>query len=472
MSWGHKSNSKLVLKMVEIHFSNYCLEENTYYFLYIGELKNYGLNHFLKDALSRIKDCKVDFISIVPDVLEQYNYENLMVINPDAKDCKNKCGRNVSCRIPAHKFFTCVSESRQVKDLIDKLLRRQNTLYLYLYESMPEMTLDAAPGVIILGPESKIAARLNNKAYQYNHLQGRIPLPDFFICDGMDELIHITDTLWSKWKDGIFVTLEYSAAGANSIIARSSKDIVAKFSEQEATYLISRYIPHEYDPTVLAVVANEKAVYIAGIADQRIENGTRFTGSTFPTTLGNDMVARLKEQTRTVGRWLAKEGYRGIYGCDFLVDDNSQVVFLEVNARKQGTTLEFCCTLEQSLPSGSPMLPELEYYAVIHGKFPENAKEMKKNIKNIHWGTFNYKIDKQVFTQGYIPQSSHERQAFKKVADNNLNKHFVILEHIGNDFVVAEGSFLGRIVALGHDPSSIQQGLDQGRKIIELTIAK
>lgn len=458
--------------MVEIHFSNYCLKENTYYFLYIGELKNYGLNLFLKDALSRIKDRKVDFISIVPDVFEQYNYENLIVINPDAKNCRNKYGRNVSCRIPAHKFLTCVSESQQVKDLIRKLLHRQDTLYLYLYESMPEMTLNSIPGVFILGPESKIAGRLNSKIYQYKNLQGLIPMADFFICDGMDDLIHTTDTLWPKWKDGIFVSLEYSAAGSNSIIARSPEDIVAKFSEQEATYLISRNIPHEYDPTVLAVVANEDAVYIAGVADQRIENGTRFTGSTFPTTLGNDIVSGLKKQTRTVGKWLAGEGYRGIYGCDFLVDYNSEVVFLEVNARKQGTTMEFCCTLEQSLPSDSPMLPELEYYAVIHGKFPENAIEMKKNIKNIHWGTYNYKIDKPVFTQGYIPQSSHEREAFKKVADHNLSKDFVILEHIGNDFVVEEGSFLGRIVALGHDPSSIQQGLDQGRKIIELTIAK
>jgi metal-dependent hydrolase (beta-lactamase superfamily II) len=134
--------------------------------------------------------------------------------------------------------------------------------------------------------------------------------------------------------------------------------------------------------------------------------------------------------------------------------------------------MEFCCTLEQSLPSDSPMLPELEYYAVIHGKFPENTIELKKNIKNINWGTYNYKIDKTVFTQGYIPQNSHEREAFKKVADNNLNKDYVILEHIGNDFVVEEGSFLGRIVALGHDHSSIQQGLNQGRKIIELTIVK
>jgi hypothetical protein len=458
--------------MVEIHFSNYCLKENTYYFLYIGELKNYGLNLFLKDALSRIKDRKIDFISIVPDVFEQYNYENLIVINPDAKNFRNKYGHNVSCRISARKFLTCVSESQQIKDLVRKLLDRQDNLYLYLYESMPEMTLDSIPGVFILGPESKIAGRLNSKIYQYKNLKGLIPVADFFICDGMDDLIRTTDRLWPQWKDGIFVSLEYSAAGSNSIIASSPRDILAKFFGQEATYLISRNIPHKHDPTVLAVVANEDAIYIAGVADQRIENGTRFTGSTFPTKLGNEIVAGLKKQTRTVGKWLARKGYRGIYGCDFLVDDNGEVIFLEVNARKQGTTMEFCCTLEQSLPSDSPMLPELEYYAVIHGKFPENTIELKKNIKNINWGTYNYKIDKTVFTQGYIPQNSHEREAFKKVADNNLNKDYVILEHIGNDFVVEEGSFLGRIVALGHDHSSIQQGLNQGRKIIELTIVK
>ena len=173
-----------------------------------------------------------------------------------------------------------------------------------------------------------------------------------------------------------------------------------------------------------------------------------------------------------MGKWLAQEGYRGIYGCDFLVDDNGKVFFLEVNARKQGTTMEFCCTLEQSLPVGSPMLPELEYYSVTESRFPENTIEMKENTKNIHWGTYNYKIDRMICTEGYIPQSSHEREAFEKVAYNRLDKDFLILEHIGNDFVVAEGSFLGRIVALGHDPSSVDQGLKLGKKTIELTINK
>lgn len=456
--------------MSDIYFSNYQLQDNVHYFLYIGELKNYGLNIFLKESLARIENRQFDFISIVPDIFEQYDYENLIVVNPEAEDYTCRYGRSVSCRIPANIFMSSVSENQQVRELVQKLLSRQRNLYIYMYESMPEMTLDAIPGVSILGPDSNIASRLNSKVYQYQHLKKLVPVVDFAICSDLNDLIKTTDKLWPQWKDGIFVSLEYSAAGANSIIARSSRDIIERFHEENETYLISRNIPHNYDPTVLAVVANEKDIYIAGVADQRIERGTRFTGSTFPTRLSGETVGALNTITRIVGKWLVKEGYRGIYGCDFLVDHQEKVFFLEVNARKQGTTMEFCCTLEQNLPWGSPLLPELEYYAVTQGRFPDNTVEMKDNVKNIYWGTYNYKIDNMIFTEGYIPQHSREREAFKKVADNRLQKDFLILEHIGNDFIVAQGSFLGRIVALGHDQSGVQQGLKLGKKTIELTV--
>lgn len=458
--------------MSKIYFSNYQLQDNVHYFLYIGELKNYGLNIFLKEALSRFGHREFDFISIVPDVFEQYNYKNLIVVNPLAEEYYTHYGHNVSCRIPASTFFTSISESRHVIDLIHKLLRKQGNLYIYMYESMPEMTLDSIPGVSVLGPDSKIARKLNSKIYQYTHLKDTVNVVDHCVCNGLEDLETTTNTLWRKWKDGIFASLEYSAAGTNSIIAHNLLDITEKFNGQNESYIISRNIPHNYDPTVLAVVAGENDIYIAGIADQRIEKGTRFTGSIFPTQLTGETFNTLEKYTRNVGKWLTKEGYRGIYGCDFLVDHEDQVFFLEVNARKQGTTMEFCCTLEQSLPPGSPMLPELEFYAVTEGRFPENTVEMKKNIKNIHWGTYNYKIDDMVFTEGYIPQSLHEREAFRKVADNLLNKDFLIMEHIGNDFIVAQGSFLARIVALGHDHFSVQQGLKLGQKTIELTISE
>ena len=456
--------------MADIYFSNYQLQDNVNYFLYIGELKNYGLNIFLKESLSRIENRRFDFISVVPDIFEQYDYKNLIVVNPQAEDYTCRFGRRVSCRIPANIFLSSVSENRKVRALVQELLGRQKKLYIYMYESMPEMTLDSIPGVTVLGPDSNIASRLNSKVYQYQHLNKLIPVVDFAVCSGLRDLIKTTDKLWSKWKDGIFVSLEYSAAGANSVIAHSPRDIFERFHEENETYLISRNIPHNYDPTVLAVVANEKDVYIAGVADQRIEKGTRFTGSTFPTKLSDETVDTLNTITRILGKWLAKEGYGGIYGCDFLVDHEEKVFFLEVNARKQGTTMEFCYTLEQNLPAGAPMLPELEYYAVTHGRFPDNTVEMKDNVKNIYWGTYNYKIDNMVLTEGYIPQHVREREAFKKVAENRLQKDFLILEHIGSDFIVAQGSFLGRIVALGHDHAAVQQGLKLGKKTIELTV--
>ena len=94
--------------MSEICFSNYQLQNNVHYFLYIGELKNYGLNIFLREALSHIHNRQFDFISIVPDVFEQYNYDNLIVLNPLSEEYCTRYGRNVSCRIPTSTFFASV----------------------------------------------------------------------------------------------------------------------------------------------------------------------------------------------------------------------------------------------------------------------------------------------------------------------------------------------------------------------------
>lgn len=458
--------------MPSIHFSNFQLEEDTEYFFYIGELKNYGLNHFLREALARSFNRKFDFIAIVPDIAEQYNYDNLIVINPLINTYACEYGANVNCRVSAREFMAAVSENQQVRSLIRQVRRRQPEVFLYMYESLAEMTLDEMDGVSILGPDKEVARKCNNKRFQLTELAHAVPVVDFKICRGYRELIDTTDTLWDRWTDGIFVTKEYSAAGINSIVAESRTDISDKFYGQDVNYIISRFMPHVLDPTVLAVVAGEDEVFIAGTADQRIENGNRFTGSVFPTTAAPAHVRELEEHTRAVGSWLATQGYRGIFGCDYIITESGDIRFLEINARKQGTTLEFCCTLEQELPDKAPNLPELEFFAVTEGLFPANAREMGTPRGPLHWGTYNYKIHEPVKTESYIPQGAGEREAFRKVARGNLKKDFQILEHTGSDFVIAEGAFIGRIVALGHDHGSVTQGIRQGCKTIELTFTK
>ncbi len=458
--------------MSSIYFSNYQLKENTEYFLYIGELKNYGLNLFLKEALDRNHDKKVDFIAIVPDLAEQYNYENLIVVNPRAQSPEAAGGNQFACRVSAKEFMTAVSRDPDIRILVDQILERQDNLFLYMYESLMENTLDEIKGVSILGPEKQIAKFTNNKIHQLNGLKDQVPVVDFKICKGYQDLIATTDGLWDKWRDGIFVTKEYSAAGINSCVAFSSADIIEKFADQDVNYIITRFLPHTLDPTVLAVVANPEEVYIAGVADQRIENGNRFTGSTFPSVVTLEQAKRLEEYTRKVGKWLAQQGYKGIYGCDYIITHDGDIRFLEINARKQGTTLEFCCTLDQNLAPGCPNLPELEYFAVTRGRFPENTQEPPGNLSNIHWGTYNYKIHEPVKTLSYIPQQIRERQAFGKIASGCLKKSYLILEHTGSDFIIAQGSFIGRVVALGHDHKSVAQGINLGCQTIELTFTR
>lgn len=456
--------------MSDIYFSNLKIDPQKHYFLYVGELKNYGLNPFLKRALERIHGTAFDFIAIVPDVFEQYNYANLMVLNPLSHCEINGTGHKYNCRISARDFMGYVSAHPEVRAMVERLLDNQAQLYVYMYESLPEFTLADIPGVTLIGPCPSVAHKLNDKTYQYIHLPSAIPKVDFKICHGSDQVEALTDALWPKWKDGIFITEKYSAAGINSWVAYGPQDVSPRLKPSEQDYLITRYMPHEYDPTVLGVVAGEERVYIAGVADQRIENGNRFTGSTFPSVLPDNCIDALCDHTRTIGRWMGGQGYRGIFGCDYIVDPHGEIYFLEINARKQGTTLEFCCTLEQSLPQGAPSLPEIEYFAVTEGVLPPQATEMLDNKHGLHWGTYNYKLSQTVSTNGYIPQSSLEREAFGKVAAHQLKKDFLILEHIGSDFVVAQGSFLARIVALGHDHDSVVQGIDQGLKTIELTI--
>jgi predicted ATP-grasp superfamily ATP-dependent carboligase len=457
--------------MEDILFNNFEYDENNYYFLYVGELKSYGINIFFKEALQKyLPDKKVEFFAIVPDVFEQYNYDNIIVINPVVENYIKKSvnKRKISSRVTSKEFYNAVSHNEFIIKLIDKITENQDELYIYMFESSMHLELLNKENVKLIGPNPSLVKKFNNKIFQYELLKDHIPIVEHRIYNNFNQLIDETEGLRKEWKDGIFVTLEYSAGGANSVVSHTKDDIVSKFKELNANYLISRYVPHEFDPTVLGVVAKDD-VYIAGVADQRIVEGTKFTGSTYPSVLPKKIKNELCEYTRKIGEILSKNGYRGIFGCDYIVDYSNNVYFIEINARKQGTTLEFCCSLENCVKNNVPNLPELELYAILEDKFPEDVKEFL-DCENIHWGTYNLKVPSNIITEGYIPQFDDERIVFKKVASNKLKKDYVVFEHIGNDFIITTGTFLARIVSVAQNRQDMLEGINFGKKLVENTI--
>ncbi|WP_458700861.1 ATP-grasp domain-containing protein [Sulfurospirillum sp. 1307] len=449
-----------------VRFTNFIYDEEKYYFIFIAELKAYGIGHFFREALSKsykIDINKIEFISISPDVFEQYNYDNVIIINEEINR-ENK-------RQNLNNFIKEISNSKYIDSMIDTILENQNELFIYMFETNPYMTLDEKEGVRLIGPNKEIVSTLSDKINLYEIFSTIVPMANYSVASDYEELIMNADELFAKTKNPLFISLPRSAAGANSIIANNIEDIEKKFSTcKDENFLITEFIPHKADPTTLGVVINEEEIYIAGIADQRID-GTKFKGSTYPSKLSKSEQEEVISQARLVGKEMAKMGYRGIFGCDFIVTDDSKVYFIETNPRKQGTTMEFCCTLRNILPKGAPNLPEIELYAVTKNKkAPKMVEPDFFGEPLICWGTYNYKIEQKLTTHSYLPQQNGEIAMFDNIAKNKINKEFMVVEHIGQDFFVNEGSFLGRVIAVGKTHKDVDDGIDMGRRILNYTI--
>jgi len=449
----------------DVRFTNFKHDKEKYYFLFVSELKAYGIGHFFKEAISKahfIDIDRIECISIAPDVFEQYNYENIIIIS--------KFSQKENKRTKHDEFVKEICNSHYINSMVDELINNQNELLIYMFETSPYMTLNEKKGVTLIGPNKDIVTTLSNKVSLYEIFSDIVPMANYSISHSYEDLLKDSKKIMSENNHSLFISLETSAAGANSIVAHSISDIQKKFSKNiHDTFLVTEFIEHISDPTSLGVVINEDNIYVASVADQKID-GTKFKGSTYPSLMSKKIQEEVIRQTRVAGREMAKRGYRGIFGCDFIVTKNGKVFFIETNPRKQGTTMEFCCMLRNQLPENAPNLPELELYAVTKNIKAPNMVEPDFFDTGLFWSTYNYKIENKLITHGFLPFQGAEITMFDNIADGKINKEFIILEHIGQDFFVNEGSFLGRIIAVGKNYEDVENSIDMGKKLIAYTV--
>jgi hypothetical protein len=461
----HNRVSHLAFSQDPILFNRIELDPGRAYFLYIGELKAYGLNPFLIPQLESIYGRPVECVALVPDVLKAYPLANLAVLNRESFQWWSNHSIRVNCRPSAGQFAQEVSDSFLAQELLETILDKQDSVYVHMFESRPEMSLIADERVKLLGPEPSIAYHFNNKITQYQMAcQLGIPVPEGFCCDCLEEAMDAAENFFRSGEQ-VFVSEPYSAAGSNSVFACSCEEIQQRFGDMDKPYLVTRRVPHSLDPTVLAVVANSREVYVASVADQIMEKN-KFRGSTFPTMLSEEVVDRIREYTRLVGKHMGAQGYRGMFGCDYLVDDQSQVYFVEVNARKQGTTLESALTMLHRLP-GHPNLLEIEFCAITQSTLPQGLTEMDSTQSDLCWGTYNVKCSKDILVNRGIPHPWTEAELFRSVAQGPEDWVCANVEdHLGPGIYQCAGGFVGRCVSVGRSAVEVKRQLN--KKVLEV----
>jgi hypothetical protein len=444
----HHRTSTLSNEYDAILFNNIELHPDRAYFIYVGEIKAYGLNAFFIPLFERIYARPVDCIALVPDVLASYPHPNLAVLNQESHRYHRHRGMWVNCRPSPGQLAGEVSGSILAQQLLERILHEQDYVYIHMFESRPEMTLVDGDRIRLLGPDPALAHHLNNKLLQYRMAcELGIPVAEGVCCDCLEDALDAAENFFRSGEE-IFISQAYSAAGNNSAFASDCKQIQQRFQENDQPYLLTRRIPHSHDPTVLAVVASSDQVYVASVADQRMEKN-QYRGSTFPTVLDENVVERLKEYTRRVGRYMGSRGYRGIFGCDYMVDDRGQTYFVEVNARKQGTTLESALTMLHSLP-GQANLLEIEFTAIQQGTLPQGLKELDSTRSDFCWGTHNVKCHGHIQVNRRIPRFLSEAEIFHQVSGKKGASACAIVEdHLGPGIYQRTGGFVGRCISVG-----------------------
>ena len=436
------------------------------WFLYVGEIKTAGLNRFLVEPLSRRYGKPAECIHIVPDVLAFYPDDIFLVVGPGSDQAGPDSPGRKNSRISAPQFASMVSADEVVKALVQQILDMQGELILNVFETSSELSLADDDRVKIIGPDPQVALSMNNKLHQYEMAASLgIPIPKGSVCAGFSEANSYAEGIFSR-DCRAFVSGAYSAGGSNSIVVSTCEEITSRFEETSGGFLVTEFVEHRHDPTVLGIIAGENDIYIASVADQTI-NGTRFMGSTFPTVLGEEMVSKLKEITRIVGNHMGSQGYRGVFGCDYIVDEQGEVYFIEVNARKQGTTMETTLAMIHNLP-GKPTFPELEMMAVLEGHLPNGLEEMDSTKGPLCWGTYNYKAVDDCMVRNYVPLSMDEESLFAE-AMAGRGGH-IVLDHVGPQTHITAGGFIARVVAAGPTPDDVKKGLKAGARQVHTSI--
>jgi hypothetical protein len=452
--------------MEHIVHHNLQIKQNVAYLFYIGKIKTWGLNEFLIDPLAELYKKPVEIIAIMPDFHKKYAMKNTIIINDRAKKLSED-GQVHKIPIPEDHFFRLVSESRFVRNLFSEVLKNQKTVYVNLYQNNKGFTLDNGKNILIISPRKELVEKYNSKINQYKLAKKHgLPVLDFETVKDRDGLIKTFLQNPKYKKSGAYISGEFGMGGSKSLFAHSESDITKKFTETEGPFLMTELIENTISPTVLGVIANKDEVFIATVIDQIME-GPKYRGSVFPSVLKQNLIEKMKEITRKIGKVMGKEGYRGVFGCDFLVTEEEKVYFVEINPRKMGSTLESSLFLKSLYPD-YPSIPELEFRAVTQGTFGTETKELSLKPDAPSWGiSYVRTLERKIVTKD-IKDLPEEKELFHN-PEAGGGERISIMEHVGAGTIVERG-YLGRVITVAENRAFVRKNLQKGEKMVWETV--
>jgi len=352
------------------------LTNNTRYFFSLLDPRFEIMNKLMSDSLSHRFGYEYKPIYIFSSHPNKYyKKENYIILNKHANRIERELKKKVVDVLEDDEELNEeFSRSPFVEKLANQLFKKQDRLPVYAFTSSFLNLTD--PRWLIIGPIPKIATYYDNKIQHYE-LFKKLKLPRIYarIYKNRHQLLKAKDIFPG------YIAASYTSGGCESGPVYHKEMLLDFFARIRKVnikehFLVARIFENiVISPNVNAIVTDKNKTSVLIISDQ-IMDGNRYIGNVYPSSIGQKHIEEIKKITIKIGNNISREGYRGLFGCDFLINKKGRLVTVDLNPRRQGgytcnalalkavgidiTTIELSCALGE-IPNVDLAYKKIQY---------------------------------------------------------------------------------------------------------------
>jgi predicted ATP-grasp superfamily ATP-dependent carboligase len=329
--------------MIKKHIASDLSDPETYFYISLLTDRFQVLNERWSEALSQRFGKKFEPIYVLcNEHKESFREANYIVINDSIPEFQEQFpSENIINVIYPEDLNDQTRNSKDLQGIIAQLIKKQGTVYVL---SFTNARLDFNnPHVKLLGPKPTVVEKYDSKVEQMK------------LFEELGMLRHTVD-FYANFDDfstrhttfPYYVAAAYTSGGIGGAIAKSREDLInyrkaLRPSDVRNPFVVSHIIKNIVkQPNVSAMVCGENDTRIIAITDQILRDN-RYLGNVYPSSVSSFQQDEIRALTKKVGSQLAKEGFRGLFGMDYLINDKGVIHPVDLNPRRQGGYL--CHTL-------------------------------------------------------------------------------------------------------------------------------
>lgn len=409
-------SEKTLDNIINYQLDNDIFSNTVQYYLTDMEGKYEYVNKIIPLFLKKLfgKEFKpIYLLSYTPN--KYYKKDNYIVLNYDLK--KEHAEKKIEL-LDSEELNEEFSKSIFIKELISKLGKKQDLIFIYNFTS--SFLKITHPKIKIIGPDPKVATAYDSKLTQYRLFKKlKLPTVKSKFYKRLSELINNPHLNYP-----FYISANYSSGGFESMIINNNNDLLKFNSKISSINKTGPIIASELinniaiSPNVNALIDNKNEIKILNITDQLL-NGSRYLGNIYPSKINNKQKNIIENSIIKIGKQLAQSGFKGVFGCDFIINKDGNVYIVDLNPRRQGGHIMLClinnnlikAEIEIALKRKIANYKSLNFdcdFAWAHSKiFPLNnnkniiRKEFKKNTETLPFTKIGSSFSSSFYLKGF-----------------------------------------------------------------------